>query len=124
MKQPNFRKAEYYWIIKKITDTHDVRELRFYARNLPMTINCINDGSYTTPTNYINIAVLIAADVYIEDGSFEKYKADFDIARKMLEHSHFIKPNKISSFLCEIHNNVRKYLQQLEIEVKIPHKTL
>lgn len=123
MKVPNFQKAEYYWVIKKISETNSIRQLRFYARNLPMNPNCINDGRYTTPTNYINLAVLIATDIYTENGDFERYKADFDIARKMLEYSHSIKPEQISLLLCEIHNNVRQYLQKLGMSVIIPHRT-
>lgn len=115
--------GEIYSLLKKITSTSNERNLRFYKRNLPMTKQCINDGCYTNSKNYRRIAVIIAVDVCINNGEFERYKADFDIAREMLQRaSPNIPKEKIPSMLCDIHHDVRQYLKILGIAVDIPNK--
>lgn len=114
--------GEIYSLLKKITSTSNERNLKFYKRNLPMAKKCINDGYFTTSKNYRRIAVIIAVDVFINNGEFEHYKADFDIAKAMLCRSPNIRPEKISNMLCDIHHDVRRYLKILGIAVNIPNR--
>ena len=111
-------------LLKKITSTSNEGNLRFYKRNLPLTKQSINEGYFTTQKNYRRIAVIIAVDVFINNGEFEHYKADFDIAKAMLRRSPNIRPEKISNMLCDIHHDVRQYLKILGIAVEIPKREL
>lgn len=114
--------GEIYSLLKKITSTSNERNLKFYKRNLPMTKQCINDGYFTTSKNYRRIAVIITIDVFINNGKFEHYKTDFDIAKAMLSRSPNIRSETISNMLCDIHHDVRQYLKILGIAVEIPKR--
>lgn len=122
VKITKFKDIAHFWAIKKIIKTSSNKELRFYANNLPMDKHCLSYGCYTNSKNYRRIAVIIAVDVFINNGEFEHYKADFDIAKAMLRRSPNIRPEKISNMLCDIHHDVRQYLKILGIAVDIPNR--
>lgn len=122
VKIAKFKDISHFWAIKKIIKTSSNKELRFYANNLPMDKHCLSYGCYTNSKNYRRIAVIIAVDVFINNGEFEHYKADFDIAKAMLRRSPNIRPEKISNMLCDIHHDVRRYLKILGIAVDIPNR--
>lgn len=125
VKIAKFKDITHFWAIKKIIKTPSNNELRFYANNLPMDKHCLSYGCYTNSKNYRRIAVIIAVDVFINNGEFERYKADFDIAREMLQRaSPKIPKEKIPNMLCDIHHNVRQYLKILGITVEIPKREL
>lgn len=122
VKIAKFKDIAHFRAIKKIIKTSSNKELRFYANNLPMDKHCLSYGCYTNSKNYRRIAVIIAVDVFINNGEFEHYKADFDIAKAMLRRSPNIRPEKISNMLCDIHHDVRQYLKILGIAVDIPNR--
>lgn len=122
VKIAKFKDIAHFWAIKKIIKTSSNKELRFYANNLPMDKHCLSYGCYTNSKNYRRIAVIITIDVFINNGKFEHYKTDFDIAKAMLSRSPNIRSETISNMLCDIHHDVRQYLKILGIAVEIPKR--